>query len=806
MATTRIFIGPFHRRSFSDALKTVLEQDSNLTVSVVNDQSELLRHVKSESPAVIIMENSENAPVVEQSMLSPMVVVVLISDEGNEAQIALSRLNIPQLRHLIGLAEKGHHPKVISISTASSSDSTNTQVESPCENSTSLAPIIDWLNARFSLALENLVDARDGDVGGWGGDVAFLTAFFNKGNVIDIAEESRRFEVMVNAPLWCQAQLATFKFNADEIRAIALVASPELDQRYGAAIGLLQNNYAEPRPNATTLAQFFGPDLVGADFQLMLKNHHWFNRFGVIQQSNISSHRSHEPQPSYCVAPPIMELLLGQESNDGIGWSLQSCSLSAQAQLTETILEIFDKIEDPIITISAAEKDAADEISAAVISAGMSVLRASAAQLTTNEAFLSMALRARLNDAVLILEDLSNSNADILFQFLNGDLAELTGGLVLLGCPEIPKGNSTVVSIKLSVASTSDRARRWSEAIRSHGIRGGDALTESLSARLRFGISDINQIARLAAVNQKSGTQTDAEVLIMEAARQISLRQTPNTVRRPPCIFDWSDLVLPEKILEQVKAVPAQVINSPKVLNNWGYSSRLPYGRGIGALFCGHSGTGKTMCAQVIANSLCVDLMQVELSRCVSKYIGETEKNIDMCFEAAESASALLLFDEADALFGKRTEIKDAHDRHANVEVAYLLQRIEAYEGLVILTSNLKANIDTAFLRRLRFVIDFPMPAAEERLQIWQRAIPAAAPCADDVNVEFLARSLELSGGSIQQVAVNAAFAAASDSGLIEMRHIMGATRDELIKMGMFSAERSLIDTVSMTARIGDCA
>ena len=201
------------------------------------------------------------------------------------------------------------------------------------------------------------------------------------------------------------------------------------------------------------------------------------------------------------------------------------------------------------------------------------------------------------------------------------------------------------------------------------------------------------------------------------------------------------------------------------------------------------------MCAQVIARDLGVELLQVELSRCVSKYIGETEKNIDRCFAAAEAASAVLLFDESDALFGKRTEIKDAHDRYANVEVAYLLQRIEAYEGLVILTTNLKANIDSAFLRRLRFVIDFPMPDASSRERIWRVAIPPETRCAADVDTAFLARRLPLSGGSIQSAAVNAAFGAAAEGcSEVHMRHVMAATRAELVKNGMFGAEKTLDD------------
>ena len=297
----------------------------------------------------------------------------------------------------------------------------------------------------------------------------------------------------------------------------------------------------------------------------------------------------------------------------------------------------------------------------------------------------------------------------------------------------------------------------------------------------------------MAAGRRRLGSDATDEELILNAARAVAARHAPETVRRPPAIFGWNDIVLSETVRQQVASIPDHVRHSAQVLDDWGFASRLPYGRGVGALFSGPSGTGKTMCAQVIARALGVELMQVELSRCVSKYIGETEKNIDACFAAAEAASAVLLFDEADALFGKRTEIKDAHDRHANVEVAYLLQRIEAYEGLVILTTNLKNNIDTAFLRRLRFCIDFTMPAEAERERIWQVAIPDTAKCAEDVDTAFLARRLPLSGGSIQSIAVNAAFhAAAAGCEEIHMRHVMTATRAELIKNGMFSTEKSI--------------
>ncbi len=221
------------------------------------------------------------------------------------------------------------------------------------------------------------------------------------------------------------------------------------------------------------------------------------------------------------------------------------------------------------------------------------------------------------------------------------------------------------------------------------------------------------------------------------------------------------------------------------------------YGRGVPALFSGPSGTGKTMAAQIIARELAVELFQVDLANTVSKYIGETEKNLDRIFEAAESASAVLLFDEADALFGKRTEVRDAHDRYANVEVAYLLQRMEAYSGLVILTTNFRQNLDKAFMRRLRFVVEFPEPDATHREAIWQRVFPDDAPLAEDVSFGFLARRLELTGGHIQQIAIRAAFAAVGEDAPIGMRHIVHATREELRKLGMLNAEQTLAQLVA---------
>jgi SpoVK/Ycf46/Vps4 family AAA+-type ATPase len=206
-------------------------------------------------------------------------------------------------------------------------------------------------------------------------------------------------------------------------------------------------------------------------------------------------------------------------------------------------------------------------------------------------------------------------------------------------------------------------------------------------------------------------------------------------------------------------------------------------------LFAGESGTGKTMAAQVLAAELGLDLFRVDLATVVSKYIGETEKNLERIFTAADGSNAILFFDEADALFGKRSEVSDSHDRYANIEVAYLLQRMELYPGAVILATNFKRNIDDAFIRRLDFVVDFPFPEAEDRKKIWQLVLPSEAPVADDTDLDFLATQFKLSGGAIRNCSLAAAFRAADEDGQISMRHLVRAVAQEYAKQGRLTLE-----------------
>ncbi len=251
-----------------------------------------------------------------------------------------------------------------------------------------------------------------------------------------------------------------------------------------------------------------------------------------------------------------------------------------------------------------------------------------------------------------------------------------------------------------------------------------------------------------------------------EGARQASSSRLGELAARLDPVHRWQDLVLPDRQRALLQSISSYLRHRDLVLQQWGYERTVARTQGLKAMFAGESGTGKTMAAQVLANELGLELYRVDLATVVSKYIGETEKNLDRIFAAAEGSNAILFFDEADALFGKRSGVSDAHDRYANIEVAYLLQKMEGYVGAVILATNFRSNIDDAFLRRLDFVIDFPFPEADDRRRIWQLLLPEQAPVGDDVDLDFLATRFKLSGGGIRNCSLAAAFIAAEEGGV----------------------------------------
>jgi AAA+ superfamily predicted ATPase len=251
--------------------------------------------------------------------------------------------------------------------------------------------------------------------------------------------------------------------------------------------------------------------------------------------------------------------------------------------------------------------------------------------------------------------------------------------------------------------------------------------------------------------------------------------------------YKREDIILPAYTEMQLDEIINYVKHKNLVLEQWGFGNKLALGKGLNALFSGSPGTGKTMAAEIIASSLNLKMYKIDLSNIVSKYIGETEKNLSRIFHEAENSQIILFFDEADALFGKRSEVQDAHDRYANIETSYLLQKIEEHPGIVILATNFKRNLDEAFIRRLHFSLDFPFPAATERLQIWQQIWPQHIKLSDEINLEKIAKQLEITGGNIRNIALTAAFKAAADSEklpLITKEHLLYAIEREYRKMG----------------------
>ncbi|MCS7061543.1 MAG: ATP-binding protein [Anaerolineae bacterium] len=282
-------------------------------------------------------------------------------------------------------------------------------------------------------------------------------------------------------------------------------------------------------------------------------------------------------------------------------------------------------------------------------------------------------------------------------------------------------------------------------------------------------------------------------VTLLDAARAQSSPALGNLARQIIPRYTWDDLVLPEDQLALLRELATAVRNRPVVLQEWGVGHKLTASEGITVLFAGPPGAGKTMAAEVIAADLRLDLYKIDLSAIVNKYIGETEKNLERIFTEAEHSNAILFFDEADAIFGKRSEVKDAHDRYANIEVSYLLQRMEAYNGVTILATNLRANLDEAFIRRLQFAVDFPFPDEAHRLRIWQTLFGPNIPRDDSVDFVTLSRRFKLAGGNIRNIIVGAAYLAVADGGCVTMRHVLHSARRELQKMGRLVNEQDLI-------------
>ena len=406
------------------------------------------------------------------------------------------------------------------------------------------------------------------------------------------------------------------------------------------------------------------------------------------------------------------------------------------------------------------------------------------ADLPTSTAEREIAARhwtreAALTGAALLLETSSSDNAETTEAVLAW-ARSIEVPLAIFAELGNPVERIECLPIRISQPGREDRRQLWLESLGAPAASLNGKLDNLVDA-FHFDEGTI-RLAALDVVSRQSleDPGTLAETLL-QSCRDHARRPLEGLAQRVEPRARWEDLVLPDTQKSTLRELMMHVRHRRLVHQDWGFSSRYGRGMGLAALFSGPSGTGKTMAAEILAGELGLDLYQIDLAAIVSKYIGETEKNLKRIFDAAEQSSAVLLFDEADALFGKRSEVKDSHDRYANLEVSYLLQRMEAYSGVAILTTNMQRAIDPAFLRRIRFIVQFPFPDESSRRQMWSRVFPSATPT-EGLQPERLAQ-LHVSGAVIRNIAVHAAYLAAEDEQPVRMSHIAAGVRTEYTKM-----------------------
>jgi ATPase family associated with various cellular activities (AAA)/Winged helix domain, variant len=434
------------------------------------------------------------------------------------------------------------------------------------------------------------------------------------------------------------------------------------------------------------------------------------------------------------------------------------------------------------LPLVVAGADAAALIAAAL---GRPALLASVADVLDGELMREATLAAALEGSRLCFEGLTELEPGDRRRVLRA-LAALEKRPVLCAASReatVALGDETLLVVDSPMPSFAERRAAWTT------LAGVDDVTDAAAKfRLSLGrIAEAAEVARLAATNRGEHEPSPPDLDL--GARQASSGGLGELASQLDPVFGWDDLVLPERQREVLRSISSYLRHRDLVLSEWGYERTVAPNQGLKVLFAGESGTGKTMAAQVLARDLGLDIFRINLATIVSKYIGETEKNLDRIFAAAEGSNAILFFDEADALFGKRSEVRDSHDRYANIEVAYLLQKMDGYVGAVILATNFRQNMDDAFLRRLDVVVDFPFPEAKDRERIWRLVLPDAAPLAEDVDVTFLASQFKLSGGAIRNCSLSAAFLAAEEGASIGMAHLIRGVALEYGKLGRLTLE-----------------
>ncbi|HWH11047.1 MAG TPA: ATP-binding protein [Solirubrobacteraceae bacterium] len=565
-----------------------------------------------------------------------------------------------------------------------------------------------------------------------------------------------------------------------DARVLVLALAGELDPRYGRLFGYLHDDLTRKFASPRLIARLLVADGVDEHRVLScLRRDGRLRRSGALRLLEADGQVALAERPIK-VADRLTSFVLGVSLDAGGGAGrarhvqLPTTELGRPDVVTE-LRRVWETASQ--LPVAAVGSDAAEILAVAI---GTPLLVADVRLAGDHEAIADLALAAALEGCCLCFEgadDLPGPERPAVVAALlacEDRVAVCASGreaiVALDGLGAIP--------IDVPPPSFGERCVLWS-------AQTGAGEVGDVAAKFRLDAAQIAHAAELARLSAAARScVVPAPSDLERGARQASSRRLDGLAVRVQPRDRFDDLILPDRQIGWLKSISAYLRHRDLVLSGWGYNAVAGTGQGLKALFFGDSGTGKTMAGRVLANELGLEMYRIDLAAVVSKYIGETEKNLGRIFEAADGSNAILFFDEADALFGKRSDVGDAHDRYANIEVAYLLQRIEGYPGAVILATNFRNNIDDAFLRRLDFAIEFPFPEAEHRAAIWRRMLPDAAPVADDLDFDTLAGQHKLSGGSIRNCSIAAAFLAADDGGRIEMRHLRQAVSFEYAKLG----------------------
>lgn len=613
-----------------------------------------------------------------------------------------------------------------------------------------------------------------------------------------------------------------FGLSAFELDVMLVCLAPEIDLKYERIFSYLHDDVTRRRPSVDLVL-----NLLCSSAEQKLQARHAFASTGPLRRSTLIElfHDPSQPQPTLLATylrldEQIVNFLLGADAIDPRLAPYASFA-SAATPLPDLLLpdQLKQRLSWLATTYTATQPSylcylqgaagSGKQTTAAAVCerAGRRLLVVDGARLPdagTFEAALRLACRdARLHGAVLswdgfdtLLTEERRDWRDLLLDTLR----DQPGLTFLAGSTPWELANARpdqrFIRVEFSAYAPTERLYLWTRAL-DGALCAPEVDLLALANVFRLSARQIHDAAttahNLARWRDPESTQiTTAD--LYRACRLQSNRKLTTLARQIRPQHTWADLVLPPDRLAHLREIWLHLKYRTQVYETWGFDQKLALGKGLNILFAGPSGTGKTMAASIIAGELGLDLYKIDLSSVISKFIGETEKNLGRIFAEAETSNAILFFDEADALFGKRSEVKDAHDRYANVEISYLLQRMEEYDGVVILATNLRKNMDDAFVRRMHFTVEFPLPAEEERRQIWATIWPDDLPRSADLDLHLLAQRFDVTGGNIRNIALAAAFLAAADSGAVTMAHVLHAMRREYQKMGKMVLEREFGD------------